>query len=630
MNLLSTKKHLAISIIAIFFSCIWAHAQLGTGWVQYSPVKKIHLDNEAGLQTFNWTSYKSVCDPVCADYSYDGATSTETFRLFDNRTNRSEIRLQNEYSTGSRQFEGYVTIYAPLDDESLMQIFGSTSGATQMMIRGYAANGGSMRGAGQTLATNIYGTEVKVNVIHLQEDAGNKIIIYINDVKMAEIADNEAVTNYHKYGNYGTLRTDEAVVKWRQTKFFRDGYAPGTTPPPPSGNPFDITNNGGTITAQYSNTSKPSENYPSLIDNTHTTKYYQSGRKALWVQYRSTIPAIVTRYTITSANDVPERDPKDWNLAGSDDGSTWTTLDTRANETFPSRFLKKTYSFENTTPYTYYRLTITNNNGHAGTQFAEWELLQRKTQAISFTTIPEQVYGAAPVELIASSDAELPITWEVVSGPAAVNNGFLEINGAGTVTIKAIQEGNENYFPAFAQQTFTVHKAPQTISFEGMPPKNSNETVMLSASASSALPVTFTVVAGPGSINGNTLTFTGQGNVTVKASQPGNENYLPADPVEQAILVYTEDDKKDGIKVKIFPNPTRGPIKVKLDNKKDKDYTIVIYNSQGTPVASTIAPKSHKVFEIDFNLSNSPDGHYYLWVSDGTEEFVRLIILKEQ
>jgi hypothetical protein len=202
------------------------HAQLGSGWVQYSPTKKIHLDNEDGLQIYNWTSYKSVCSPICADYSYASGTETETFRLLDNRTNRSEIRLQNDYSSGSRQFEGYVTFYSPLNDESLMQIFGSTDGATQLMIRGYAASGGSIRGAGQTLATNVYGKEVRVNVIHLQENAGNKIIIYINGVKKAEIADNESVTNYHKYGNYGTLTTDEAVVKWRRVRHYRDGRAP--------------------------------------------------------------------------------------------------------------------------------------------------------------------------------------------------------------------------------------------------------------------------------------------------------------------------------------------------------------------------------------------------------------------
>ncbi len=98
----------------------------------------------------------------------------------------------------------------------------------------------------------------------------------------------------------------------------------------PGGNTaaFDITDNGGTLTAQFVS-NRPLENFPNIIDNDFNTKYYQNGKKALWVQYRSAIPAIVTRYTITSGNDVEERDPKDWTLLGSNNGSTWTTLDTR-------------------------------------------------------------------------------------------------------------------------------------------------------------------------------------------------------------------------------------------------------------------------------------------------------------
>jgi hypothetical protein len=230
------NQHLLFAIV-LLVAASTAHAQLGSGWSQYSPTKKIHLDNEDGLQIYNWTASKSVCSPVCADYNYSSSNNTETFRILDNRSNRSEIRLQNDYSTGSRQFEGYVTFYAPLNDESLFQIFGSTSGATQLMIRGYSASGGSIRGGGVTLATGVYGKEVRINVIHLQENAGNKIIIYINGAKKAEIADNEAVSNYHKYGNYGTLTTDEAVVKWRNVKSFRNGAAPGSSLVAVSGDP---------------------------------------------------------------------------------------------------------------------------------------------------------------------------------------------------------------------------------------------------------------------------------------------------------------------------------------------------------------------------------------------------------
>lgn len=200
---------------------------VGSGWVQYSPTKKIHLDDAAGLQIFNWTAYQSVGSPVCADYSYNSSAGTETFRIVNNQSNRSEIRLLNDYSTGSRQFEGYVKFSSPLNDESLFQIFGSTSGATQLMIRGFSENNGSIKLGSTVLASNIYGQEVRVNVIHLQENVGNKFLVYINGVKKAELADNEAVTNYMKYGNYGTLTTGTATVQWRDVKLYQNGTAPG-------------------------------------------------------------------------------------------------------------------------------------------------------------------------------------------------------------------------------------------------------------------------------------------------------------------------------------------------------------------------------------------------------------------
>src|SRR5436190_19622284 len=68
-----------------------AQAQLGTGWTQYSPTKKVHLDDENGLQIFNWSSYRSVGSGSSrAEYKYGSATDTETFRLIDDRSSRSE------------------------------------------------------------------------------------------------------------------------------------------------------------------------------------------------------------------------------------------------------------------------------------------------------------------------------------------------------------------------------------------------------------------------------------------------------------------------------------------------------------------------------------------------------------
>jgi len=61
--------------------------------------------------------------------------------------------------------------------------------------------------------------------------------------------------------------------------------------------------------------------------------------------------------------------------------------------------------------------------------------------------------------------------------------------------------------------------------------------ITLSATANSGLPVTFSVLSGPGTILGNTLTITGVGTVVVAANQAGNTNYAAAAQVTQNVVV---------------------------------------------------------------------------------------------
>ena len=133
-----------------------------------------------------------------------------------------------------------------------------------------------------------------------------------------------------------------------------------------------ITGNGGTLTAQYES-SKPTESYIYLNDLNTATKYFVS-KTALWVHYKSTQSKGVAYYTIASANDVPTRDPKNWQLLGSTDSITWTIIDTRTNEIFAGRRSVKFYSVTNTNPYIYFKLNITANNGATATQFSEWNM----------------------------------------------------------------------------------------------------------------------------------------------------------------------------------------------------------------------------------------------------------------
>ncbi|MGH3881454.1 MAG: ThuA domain-containing protein [Actinophytocola sp.] len=125
------------------------------------------------------------------------------------------------------------------------------------------------------------------------------------------------------------------------------------------------------ITASAEN--PPNETKEKLNDGQEQTKWL-AFEPTGWVAYELGEPAAVTKYALTSANDAATRDPKNWALQGSQDGSTWTDLDTRTDEEFAERFQRREFEVDNTTSYAHYRLNITENAGANLTQLAELSL----------------------------------------------------------------------------------------------------------------------------------------------------------------------------------------------------------------------------------------------------------------
>ena len=159
-------------------------------------------------------------------------------------------------------------------------------------------------------------------------------------------------------------------------------------------------------------------------------------------------------------------------------------------------------------------------------------------QTITFATLANRTFGDAAFPVSATGGASgQPVTFSIASGPATIAGSTVTITGAGTVTVRASQAGAGDYSAATpVDGSFTVAKAPQTITFNPATTALTTDSVTLSASGgASGLPVSFAVASGPGSIAGNTLTFTGPGAVVVQASQAGSANYLAATPVSRTI-----------------------------------------------------------------------------------------------
>lgn len=140
--------------------------------------------------------------------------------------------------------------------------------------------------------------------------------------------------------------------------------------------PEDVTE-GAIITVNRENGGGPNagEGSPKLIDNDFNSKYLTQYGTDMWVQLELTEPRAVDIYSITSGNDAPSRDAKDWTLEGSNDGTTWDVLDTRTNQTWDARNQTKDFLIDNEQPYKFYRLLITANNGSSLIQISEWRLM---------------------------------------------------------------------------------------------------------------------------------------------------------------------------------------------------------------------------------------------------------------
>jgi predicted extracellular nuclease len=159
-------------------------------------------------------------------------------------------------------------------------------------------------------------------------------------------------------------------------------------------------------------------------------------------------------------------------------------------------------------------------------------------QTITFPAITSFSWSGGSAVLAATASSGLAVTYAVASGPCVITGTTLTATGAGTCSVSADQAGNAG-FTAAAQvtQSVTVTAAAQTITFPAIAPFVSNASTTLAATASSGLAVTYSVISGPCSVSGNTVTATAGGTCVIAANQAGNINYSAAAQASQSVTV---------------------------------------------------------------------------------------------
>ncbi len=130
-----------------------------------------------------------------------------------------------------------------------------------------------------------------------------------------------------------------------------------------------------------------SENLLRVFDTDKNTKFLVANPKNT-ITIENKKESVLKKYRITSANDAPGRDPKNWVLSGSSDGITWGVLDTQNNQKFIKRSITNNYTLEsNTRAYSFYKLDLehsaTSLYGDDYLQIAEIELVALTNEPIT-------------------------------------------------------------------------------------------------------------------------------------------------------------------------------------------------------------------------------------------------------
>ena len=169
-----------------------------------------------------------------------------------------------------------------------------------------------------------------------------------------------------------------------------------------------------------------------------------------------------------------------------------------------------------------------------------------KPQTINFAAIASQTLSETPTLTLptptASSGLAVALA-SVTGGTCSVNGTVVTLLATGTCSIQATQPGNSTWAAAPpVTQSFTINGGgqSQTITFVNPGPQTVGTPLMLAATASSGLPVSFaSQTTSVCTVSGTTATFLITGTCTIQATQAGNATYAAATPVSQSFAVST-------------------------------------------------------------------------------------------
>lgn len=265
----------------------------------------------------------------------------------------------------------------------------------------------------------------------------------------------------------GTLNPTVAQTNAYAANGSTTPLAAGQTAGPPPPAPTAIYMNNSTvkiIRAIPTTSNSPSNEGPNnAFDNNPNTKYLNFDKQNAGVTIQLNSGRVVTKFTITTANDAVERDPTSYKLYGSNDGSSWVLISEGALSLSDSRFsVSGDIAVANTNAYAYYFIkfpSIKNNIGNS-VQVSEityyYDANSTTTSTASSNTIVDPVTAESTPALCCGGSAssfssDVTNTAKVqafINRTTADSQVFIEQIGNSNI-IEVVQRGTRNNYTKY-------------------------------------------------------------------------------------------------------------------------------------------------------------------------------------
>ena len=222
-------------------------------------------------------------------------------------------------------------------------------------------------------------------------------------------------------------------------------------------------------------------------------------------------------------------------------------------------------------------------NYTAGTQTATFTV-SAQAPTITFS-VANKIYGVSPFTVAASSNSSGAITYSVVSGPATISGATVTVTGVGTVVLQASEAASGDFAAGTKTASFAVSAEAPTITFAVSNQTYGVAPFAVSASSNSSGAITYSVVSGPATISGSTVTVTGVGTVVLQASQAASGNYTAG--TKTASFAVSAEAPTITLTV---PNQTYGvaPFSVSAVSNSSGAFTYSVVSGPATISGSTV------------------------------------------